>query len=229
MIKKFSYPSPNFNERPDFVAAPDMIIIHHTNMTPVESALERLTDPDSKVSCHYLIHQNGTIYSMVEENKRAWHAGVSHWQDREGLNDYSIGIELDSMGDVFPEAQMQALVALIRDIRTRYEIPDSYILGHSDMAPDRKDDPSEEFNWEWLAEQGIGLMVETIPVKTLPSIEETQTMLKRIGYALQTTGVLDPQTTQVIKAFQRHFRRTKVDGVLDLETAKRIVALLSRY
>ena len=225
-MKIISYPSPNFNERPESVAEPDMIILHHTNMAPAESALARLCDPETQVSCHYLIHQNGTIYQLVDETKRAWHAGVGAWQDRHNINDHSIGIELDSMGDIFSEAQMAAVVALIQDIRTRYDIPNHYILGHSDIAPDRKDDPSEHFNWEWLAEHGIGVMPKSVAVDTMPSIEDAQHMLKSIGYAIEITGTLDTQTTTVITAFQRHFRRSKVDGVLDLETVENMQGLL---
>ncbi len=223
-----SYPSPNFNERlPEAGGKPDMIILHHTNMASAELALERLTDPASEVSCHYLIHKDGTIYHLVQEKERAWHAGrVSHWKNREKINSYSIGIEIDSLGDIFTKPQMESLVALIQDIRTRYEIPNTHILGHSDIAPDRKDDPSEHFDWEYLGEKGIGCMPDHVPLlDQIPPTLEIQKILQTIGYAIQLTGLLDDQTINVIKAFQRHFRRTKVDGVVDLETAGRMVRI----
>jgi N-acetylmuramoyl-L-alanine amidase len=213
-MKIISYPSPNFNERlinPG--EKPDMIILHHTNMDSAESALKRLVDPESNVSCHYLIHKNGTVYQLVDERERAWHAGIiSAWKDRERLNSFSIGIELDSLGDAFTKPQMEALVLLIQDIRTRYHIPNTHILGHSDIAPDRKDDPSEHFDWEYLAEQGIGCMPENVEIlKEIPSMEDIEKTLGSIGYR--------GERVKVIQAFQRHFRRRKVDGIVDLETA----------
>ena len=225
-MKIHAYPSPNFNERPQ---APDMIIIHHTHMCPAELALKHLATPESKVSAHYLIDKTGKIYGIVPEEKRAWHAGVSAWKDRENLNHYSIGIELDSMGDVFQQTMMEALVWLIRDIRTRYEIPDENILGHSDIAPQRKDDPSEAFDWHWLAEQGIGLWPEFNQAGGTLNISEAQKMLSSIGYAIDLTGVLDLQTENVLKAFQRHFYPSNVTGLLDEETCRRMEMVLTLY
>lgn len=224
MMKKKTYDSLNFNMRPLDVGPPDMIILHHTNMKPVEAALERLSDPNSKVSCHYLIAADGTIYEMVHETMRAWHAGVSFWKDRTNINDHSIGIELDSLGDVFPLALMKSLVWLIQDIRTRYTIPDLNILGHSDIAPHRKDDPSEHFDWEFLAAHGIGWMPKgRKELSETPPIVAIQSWLRHIGYSIDLTGVMDPQTIGVVKAFQRHFHRQKVDGILDSETMTRIL------
>jgi N-acetylmuramoyl-L-alanine amidase len=222
-MKIISYPSPNFNERLIKTGEkPDMVILHHTNMDPAESALKRLVDPLSKVSCHYLIHKNGTIYRLVEEEKRAWHAGVSCWKERENINDYSIGIELDSLGNDFPVPQMLSLITLINDIRTRYYIPNTHILGHSDIAPGRKDDPSEHFDWEYLAEQGIGCMpLEVELLKAAPPMEDIEKTLRSIGYR--------GDRMNVIQAFQRHFRREKVDGVVDFETASMIVAAEKLY
>ena len=221
-MKIVSYPSPNFNERPSQANQPDMIILHHTNMDSAESALKRLLDPKSKVSCHYLIHKNGTIYQLVDEKNRAWHAGVSAWKKRDNINDYSIGIELDSLGDVFTSDQMESLVFLIKDIRTRYPIPNTQILGHSDIAPDRKDDPSEYFDWEYLAEHDIGCLPKNVAMlKEIPPMEALEKTLHSIGYR--------GEKTKVIQAFQRHFRRRKVDGVVDLETASAMVAVEKLY
>lgn len=223
MDKKI-YDSLNFNMRPLDVGPPDMIILHHTNMKPVEAALERLSNPESKVSCHYLVASDGTIYEMVHETMRAWHAGVGFWKDRANINDHSIGIELDSLGDAFSDSLMQSLVWLIKDIRTRYTILDLNILGHADIAPMRKDDPSEHFDWEFLADRGIGWLPKgDLYLEEDPPIVAVQSWLHFIGYALDLTGVMDVKTQGVVKAFQRHFRRFKVDGILDKETIARIL------
>jgi N-acetylmuramoyl-L-alanine amidase len=223
-MEKKIYDSLNFNMRPLDIGPPDMLILHHTNMHPVDAALERLSDPESKVSCHYLIASNGTVYEMVHETMRAWHAGVGFWKDRTNINDHSIGIELDSLGDQFSKPLMESLVLLIQDIRTRYEIPDLNILGHSDIAPTRKDDPSEHFDWEFLAANGIGWMPKGAEIlEEDPPLVAVQSWLQIIGYSLDLTGVMDTKTEHVIKAFQRHFRRTKVDGALDRETVFRIL------
>ena len=223
-MEKKTYDSLNFNLRPLDVGPPDMIILHHTNMKPLDAALERLSDPHSKVSCHYLIAADGTIYEMVHETMRAWHAGVGFWKDRTNINDYSIGIELDSLGDIFTTPLMKSLVWLIQDIRTRYTIPDLNILGHSDIAPSRKDDPSERFDWEFLERNGIGWMPKGIKsLEEIPPIVAVQSWLRHIGYGIDLTGTMDSQTESVVKAFQRHFRRSKVDGMLDKETIDRIL------
>lgn len=142
-------PSPNFNNR----ALPvDMIVIHYTGMQTGAAALERMRDPAAKVSAHYMIEEDGRVFRLVTEDKRAWHAGVSHWQGVDDINSCSIGIELVNPGHEwgyrpFPEAQMQALVDLIADIRGRHAIPNNRIVGHSDVAPGRKQDPGELFDW----------------------------------------------------------------------------------
>lgn len=199
-------------------------------MAPVEAALDRLTDPTTQVSCHYLIHQTGRIDRLVPENKRAWHAGVSSWNERKNINDYSIGIELDSLGDVFPQPLMESLVWLVGDIRTRYPIANSLILGHSDVAPLRKDDPSEHFDWEFLARLNIGVFPTPAKIfEPLASTETLQQCLKNIGYGIELTGDWDQQTVLTLKAFQRHFRRQKVDGVLDDETTAMLRAVEELY
>lgn len=156
-------PSPNFNERPD--GAPiDMIVIHYTDMETGEAALSHMCSPDAKVSSHYMIEEDGRIFQLVEEEKRAWHAGVSAWRGRVNLNDYSIGIELCNPGHShgyypFPEAQMQALAALCKGIMARHPVPPENVVGHSDIAPGRKQDPGPLFDWEWLKRAGVGVGV----------------------------------------------------------------------
>lgn len=147
------YKSPNFGDRRGGHDAPSMIIIHYTGMKTGKAALERLCDPAAEVSAHYCIEENGDIYALVDEDKRAWHAGVSAWEGEGDINSASIGIELVNPGHewgyrAFPDVQITALIALTRDIRGRYDIPVSRILGHEDVAPGRKTDPGELFPWD---------------------------------------------------------------------------------
>ena len=142
-------PSPNYNERPDGVAV-DTTVMHYTGMKTLDDALCRLCDEKAEVSCHYLITKSGELYQLVDEKNRAWHAGISSWAGRENVNDFSIGIELENKGHEFgytpfPKTQMDALVALVADIKTRHNI--KHIVGHSDIAPTRKQDPGEFFDW----------------------------------------------------------------------------------
>src|SRR5215469_15718687 len=146
-------PSPNFDQRR---GPPDMIVVHYTGMQTGAGALERMRDPESKVSAHYMIEEDGRIYQLVPEERRAWHAGVSFWKGERDVNTVSIGIELVNPGhdlgyDDFPEMQVEALIGLLDAIRGRWTIPGARILGHSDVAPDRKIDPGEKFPWKRLA------------------------------------------------------------------------------
>ena len=153
-------PSPNFNERGG--AQIDMLIIHYTGMKTGEEALERMCDAAAKVSAHYMIEEDGRIFQLVEEGKRAWHAGVSSWDGRSDINGHSIGIELVNPGHEwgyrpFPDVQIEALIVLIEDIKTRHDIKTEYVLGHSDVAPERKQDPGELFPWDVLAQKNLAL------------------------------------------------------------------------
>jgi len=159
MIDFIDAPSPNFDARR---APPDMLVLHYTGMQTGEAALARLRDPDAKVSSHYLVEEDGRIFRLVPEERRAWHAGRGVWQGEDDCNAASIGIEIVNPGHAFgyrgfPEAQVAALIALIGDIRSRWSIPDNRIIAHSDLAPDRKEDPGELFPWKRLAEAGHGL------------------------------------------------------------------------
>ncbi|RZI46579.1 N-acetylmuramoyl-L-alanine amidase [Candidatus Finniella inopinata] len=158
------HPSPNFDDRP-LNTIVDTIVIHYTNMSSATVSLQRLCDPLHKVSSHYLIDQDGTIYQLVAEEKRAWHAGESIWQGRPRVNDFSIGIELHNPGDVhfletgawhpYPDTQYQALLSLLKDIATRHPLVTQNTVGHCHIAPARKIDPGPHFDWDWLARKGF--------------------------------------------------------------------------
>ena len=163
-------PSPNHDAR---TSPPDMIVLHYTGMQSGEAALARLRDPEAKVSAHYLIEEDGRVFALVDEARRAWHAGVSFWKGQRDVNAASIGIELVNPGHewgyrAFPPAQMDALTGLLDAVRSRWEIENNRILGHSDVAPDRKQDPGELFDWAALARDGHGLWVEPPPSPGAP-------------------------------------------------------------
>ncbi|MCB9988560.1 MAG: N-acetylmuramoyl-L-alanine amidase [Rhodospirillales bacterium] len=152
-----NYPSPNYGERREG-AQPGMIVIHYTGMKTAQDALDRMCDPAAEVSAHYMVDEDGTVYQLVDEGKRAWHAGASEWQGISDVNSHSIGIELVNPGHewgyrAFPPEQMEALAQLCQDIMVRHEI--RWVLGHADVAPGRKQDPGELFDWQWLADNDI--------------------------------------------------------------------------
>ena len=228
--------SPNYNERS---TPPDMIILHYTGMQTGPEALARLRDPEAKVSSHYLIEEDGRIFSLVAEERRAWHAGLSFWKGETDINGRSIGIEIVNPGHEFgyrqfPSPQISALIELLAEIRSRWDIPDERILGHSDVAPSRKTDPGELFPWSELADAGHGLFadVSASPGAGLtigddgPGVFLLQAGLTRLGFDLPPSGQFDEATACVVTAFQRHWRPDQVDGVADGETRARLVALL---
>jgi len=221
-------PSPNHDARSGGV---DMLILHYTGMRSAAEALDRLCSAAAKVSAHYLIDEDGSIWRLVAEERRAWHAGVSCWSGRRDINGVSIGIELVNPGHeygyrAFPEPQMAALEELCRGIIARHSIPARHILGHSDVAPERKSDPGERFDWLRLARAGIGLWPDFGATVEAPQrIAEIQRLLAAIGYETPQSGVLDAATALVVVAFQRHFRPTCCDGALDAETRARIAAV----
>ena len=229
----FEHPSPNHEARPDAVVI-DTLVLHYTGMKTAKAALDRLCDPTAGVSAHYLIDEAGRIAALVPETRRAWHAGKACWQGAENLNDRSIGVELANPGHEFgycpfPEAQMAALESLLGEILARHAIAPARVLGHSDIAPDRKDDHGELFNWARLARAGIGRWPDCPQPENAgppPPIGEVQTMLHQIGYDVPLSGVADAATEKVVRAFQRHFRPTRIDGVADGETMARLHALL---
>ena len=186
-------PSPNFDER-----RPNFVILHHTNDDTAGQALRTLTDPLRRVSAHYLVARDGRIYYLVDELLRAWHAGESYWGGNRDLNSASIGIELDNNGEEpFPDAQIESLVALLADLKERYRLPTANFLGHGDVAPRRKTDPSNRFPWQRLAGQGFGVWCEP-PYSAPPAGLDSATLLGAFGYDVSDLGA-------AIAAFKRHF------------------------
>ncbi len=232
MIDCRARPSPNFAPRPPGQRI-DILLLHYTGMADAETALDRLCDPAAKVSAHYCIDEDGAVTRLVAEADEAWHAGVSSWAGATDINARSIGIELVNPGHEFgyrpfPEAQMQSLLSLSHDILTRHRIPSHRVLGHSDVAPLRKQDPGELFDWPRLAAAGIGLWPSAMTrPEAPPRIQEIQAALRRFGYGLPSSGATDDQTEAVLRAFQRHFRRSEVTGRIDVETTARLNALLA--
>ncbi len=213
-------PSPNFDDRPSATTI-DMLVLHYTGMESAEAALARLCDPAVKVSAHYVIGEDGVVTALVDEAARAWHAGVSFWRGETDINACSIGIELVNPGHEFgyrdfPEVQMAALVKLATGILARHPIPARNVVGHSDVAPGRKTDPGERFDWAALAQEGIGLW----PGDAEPAnAADVPAMLSEYGYDV-TDGAA------AIAAFQRHFRPETLDGRADPETLVRLKGLL---
>jgi N-acetylmuramoyl-L-alanine amidase len=231
-------PSPNFDARNK---VPDMLVLHYTGMESGEAALERLRDGEreGRVSSHYMVEEDGRVFRLVPEERRAWHAGNSFWKGEEGLNHASIGIEIVNPGHdfgyrAFPDAQIAAVIALIGDIRTRWQIDDNRILGHSDVAPARKIDPGELFPWKRLAEAGHGVWAEagSAPGQALSEGDEgvgvfaLQAGLTRLGYDSAPSGKYDAATRDVVGAFQRHWVQTRWDGVADGQTRATLMAVL---
>lgn len=226
-------PSPNHDARTPGVLI-DILLLHYTGMQSAAEAIARLRDPAAQVSAHYLIDEDGTVHRMVPEDRRAWHAGASRWQGESNINARSVGIELVNPGHEwgyrpFPDAQMAALEKLAREIVDRHRIPSSRVLGHSDVAPMRKQDPGELFDWGRLARLGLGLWprADFSPPDGLPALApgqrgggvfDLQTALDVIGYWVEGTGLFDAVTEAAVIAFQRHFRAARVDGIADAET-----------
>ncbi len=222
-----TYSSPNFDQRPDGQAI-DMIVLHYTGMQTGQAALDRLCDPAASVSTHYLIEEDGQLHRLVDDRFRAWHAGLSYWQGLSGVNGCSIGIELVNPGHewgyrAFAEAQMVALEALLSLLVAKYRIRPDRLVGHSDVAPTRKQDPGELFDWNRFAVLGCGLAVpvgnEFADETPLDDHGELMGLLRGIGYDLEV-----PQAA--LGAFQRHFRPALINGIVDQGTleAARIVA-----
>ncbi len=216
-----------------------MVVIHYTGMASGEAALSRLRDSEAKVSAHYLIERDGRTFRLVAEERRAWHAGVSFWKGERDINARSIGIELVNPGEEhgylsFPDVQVEALLALIDQIRSRWAVQDGDIVGHSDVAPARKIDPGPLFPWKRLAEAGHGVWVEPAPAPGQALCEEDdgpgvflfQAGLSRLGYDCPPSGRFDGATRTIVEAFQRHWRPERVDGAMDGESRSRLMALL---
>jgi N-acetylmuramoyl-L-alanine amidase len=231
--------SPNHGKRR---AGPvDMIILHYTGMPDADQALAWLCAEQSRVSAHYFVFEDGRIVQMVRENRRAWHAGAANWAGETDINSRSIGIEIANIGHEgalppFPDAQIDAVTGLCRDITVRHAIPPHRLLAHSDVAPGRKRDPGEAFPWARLAGEGIGHWVEPerigggrflAPGDEGEPVAATQALLALYGYELEISGVFDDRTGHVVTAFQRHFRPEKVDGIADASTLATLHRLLA--
>lgn len=228
--------SPNFGPRK---RPPDMVVLHYTGMRTGEAALERLRDPAAEVSAHYLVEEDGRVFRLVAEERRAWHAGRSFWRGETDINSASIGVEIVNPGHdhgyrPFPDIQIDAVIGLLDGVRERWTIDDRMIVGHSDVAPDRKSDPGELFPWKRLAEAGHGLWAEPRPAPgdplglgaEGPGVFALQAGLTRLGYDCAPSGAFDAATATVVTAFQRHWRPEVIDGVADGETRARLIGLL---
>jgi N-acetylmuramoyl-L-alanine amidase len=231
--------SPNVEPRREGQAI-DMLILHYTGMASADKACAWLCSTESKVSCHYLVDEAGGVVNIADEELRAWHAGVSSWKGETDINSRSIGIEIHNPGHAagypdFPPAQMAAVARLARAICQRHAIPPERVLAHSDVAPARKIDPGEKFDWAYLRAHGVGHWVE--PSLMLPgaalqpgamggAVSELQSMLACYGYGIAVTGTYDGLTEAVVKAFQRHFRQSRVDGAADAATVETLRLLL---
>jgi len=227
-----------------------MLILHYTGMPTAAAALAHLTDPKpadgTPVSAHYLLYENGDVAQLVPEAQRAWHAGCSFWQGEEDINSRSIGIEIVQTGIIrtadgsesqplYPPQQIEALIKLCRSICARHNIAQRLVLGHSDIAPERKIDPGQAFSWADLAAAGLGHYVPPAPIIAGLSysrgmsgqpIAALQSMLALYGYRIAVNGDYDAQTELVVAAFQRHFRPAQVDGIADISTLETLRALL---
>ena len=222
-MQRVERPSPNHDDRGGAVI--DILVLHYTGMKTAEEALERLCDPASKVSSHYTIGEDGTIYAHVPEARRAWHAGQAYWAGATDINARSIGIELVNPGHEFgyrefAEDQIASLITLCHSILMRHPIASWRVLGHSDVAPARKEDPGELFPWRLLAENGVGLWPSVKQPEGVPASD-----LSRYGYGLPPD--VDVPLEKAVTAFQRHFRPAKLDGVWDEECAAILASLLA--
>jgi N-acetylmuramoyl-L-alanine amidase len=225
-VKLIACPSPNFNSREGH--AVDMLVLHYTGMKSAANALDRLCDATAKVSAHYVVDEGGTIHQLVAEENRAWHAGVSYWRGHTNINQRSIGIEIVNPGHEygyrpFPEAQMVSVAKLCKDIVSRHAIPARNVVGHSDIAPERKEDPGELFDWQWLAREGVGMWPMPDDALRMTVDEEYPSSVIR---HLSSVGYDTTNLEKTILAFQRHWRPKLLSGKWDRECALILNSLL---
>lgn len=231
--------SPNFGERRNG-RTPTILLLHYTGMESGKAAEDWLCNPESQVSSHYLVHEDGSVIQLVREAERAWHAGQGSWQGVADVNSGSIGIEITNPGHFmgypdFPEGQIAAVIDLCRGIVARHAISARAVLAHSDVAPGRKIDPGEKFPWQKLHEAGVGHLAPPAQIGSDQglvlndegdAVMDLQTMLALYGYGLEKTGSYDAATHNAVEAFQRHFRPERVDGVADVSTVATLRRLL---
>lgn len=253
--------SPNFDARNGTIR---FVVLHYTGMQDAETALRRLCDPSplagaypgpwqpadtpadqplSRVSAHYLVAEDGAAWALVPEAARAWHAGVGAWAGCTTMNDHSIGIEIVNGGHDFglphyPEAQIEAVIGLVREVLARHQLSPQAVIGHSDLAPTRKQDPGERFPWKRLADAGVSIWPGDGPVLAGQAVglgaegaavEGLQHRLQLFGYALEASGRFDAATEAVVKAFQRRFLPGRVDGLADAALMQALENLLARH
>lgn len=233
-------PSPHHDARRNG-ASPEILLLHYTGMVSGEAALRRLSGAEGEVSSHYLVEEDGRVFQLVPESRRAWHAGVSWWRGRDDVNSRSIGIEIVNPGHehgyrAFPPAQVAAVIELCRDCVARWSIAPQSVLAHSDVAPARKEDPGELFPWDQLFAAGVGHWTE--PSKATGGrflamgdsgqpVEAYQGLLATYGYSQEISGTFDEATRFNTFAFQRHFRPSRVDGIADMGTITTLHRLLT--
>ena len=228
-------PSPNFNDRRLPLS---MLVLHYTGMETGEAAIERLCDPEFSVSAHYVVEEDGRVFQLVSEDKRAWHAGKGVWRGCSDINSASIGVEIVNGGHDFglpdyPEAQIEAVLALCQGVLARHPIKACDVIGHSDLAPYRKQDPGEKFPWKRFAEAGVGLWPQVVVPGFAPSrpgdegqdVTALRQALCDIGYGVEPTGAYDEALKAVVLGFQRRFRSQALTGVADEETCALIEGL----
>ncbi len=229
-------PSPNQDDRPPGLPV-DILVLHYTGMRTAREAIERLRDPAARVSSHYVVDEDGAVSRLVPEERRAYHAGVSHWRGASELNGRSIGVEIVNPGHEwgyrpFPVLQVASVCDLCLGILARHPIPPRNVVAHSDVAPDRKQDPGELFDWEQLALNGVGLWPAGVPdlgtggiVRDAASLRDVRRALADIGYRVAPEGALDPALATVLRAFQRHWRPEAVTGQADAGTLARLLGV----
>jgi N-acetylmuramoyl-L-alanine amidase len=234
-------PSPNHGERKDGRRA-DMILLHYTGMVDAAAALELLMARGSDVSAHYFVFEDGRIIQLVQESRRAWHAGKAHWAGESDINSCSIGIEIANPGHDhgypdFSKRQVAAVTTLCRSIQTRNPIVPMRVLAHSDVAPARKQDPGEKFPWRTLFDSGVGHWVKPAPIMNFGQVLQPgdrgdavamfQKSLVEYGYGVESGGEYGAATREAVTAFQRHFRPERIDGVADPSTRSTLQELLA--
>ncbi len=242
-------PSPNFDSREGHVV--DMLVLHYTGMKTGDEAKSRLCDPAAKVSAHYMVEEDGTVFRLIDEQCRAWHAGLSSWRGHTNINQRSIGIEIVNPGHEFgyrpfPKAQMEAVAALCRDILSRHPIPKRNVVAHSDIAPLRKEDPGELFDWEFLAKRDVGLWpIDFTGTPDLTSSYKTASVLKislwqRLIFGWLVAGPMRkpdmdkvsaplPSYGEIQKQLAEFGYACPQTGVLDEETKKTILAFQRHF
>ena len=229
-MQEYSIYSPNFNRKKRSINSIKIIVIHYTGMQSERESINRLYNIKSKVSSHFLINQNGKVYRMVQDNRIAWHAGKSCWGNYKNLNKNSIGIELVNKGHQFGythfrKKQLLSLIKICKILIKRYKIKKKNIVGHSDIAPLRKIDPGEKFPWKYLAKKKIGIWHDYKPnflrkfrkSKIFKKHDEVKFFknLNNIGYCFSFKKKFF--LTKTVKAFQRHYRKELINGLLDKE------------